>query len=121
MHKIRTIVLALALFAVLLSPVFAYAATGISFGGKVVSVIPCISPFGPSLQVTIVPAGALPTSYIWTPATITLQAGPPTHSGQQILGNADIPFACVIPSPFFFIPALTLFGLRMQIIGTSLI
>jgi hypothetical protein len=121
MHKLRTSVLALMLFVTIAAPALAYAATGISFGGKVVSILPCLSPLGPSLQVTIVPAGAFPVAYIWTPATVTLQAGLPTHPGQQILGIADIPFACVIPSPFFFIPALTLFGLRMQAIGTSLI
>ena len=119
MHK-TTLFLALPLAAVLfLAPVGAHA-LGISFGGRVTSAIPCLSTLGPSLHVTIFPAGRFPISYIWTSATITKLAGPPTRVGQSILGLADIPFSCFIPG-FFFIPPTFFFGLRMQFVGTSAI
>jgi hypothetical protein len=121
MYKLSSFWIAVIFFVLAALPFSAYAAFGTSFGGRVVSVLPCLSPLGPSLQVNIAPAGGFSTSYIWTPATVTFMAGPPNHPGQQNLGVADIPFACVIPSPFFFIPALTLFGQRMQFIGTSVI
>jgi len=105
---------------VLLSPLRTYA-LGTSFGGKITTIIPCISALGPSLFVSIIPAGVFQTNYIWTPATLTYSAGPPTHPGQQILGVADTPFTCFIPSPFPFIPPIPLVGQRMQFIGTSAI
>ena len=79
-----------------------------SFGGKIVAVVPCSA----GLHVTIVPAGLLPVSYIWTPATITFSAGPPRNPGQQILGLYDTPFIC-------FVGKVPLFGLRMLTVGTS--
>lgn len=88
----------------------------LSFGGRIVGVIPCVSGLGPSLFVTIKPAGVFAPTYIWTPATITRLAGPPRTIGQQILGRADIPFVCVIPAK---VP-IPLYGLRMQVVGTSL-
>jgi len=95
---------------------------GISFGGRVVTVIPCLSIFGPSLHVTIIPAGVFPTAYIWTPATITKLIGPPVPGG-QILGKADVPFACwnIVSGGFLglFSVFSFLYGLRMQEIGTS--
>lgn len=119
MRKIFLVALLLSVF--FLPGLVDAALTGTSFGGKVLSILPCVSTFGPSLQVNILPAGGISTSYIWTPATISFLAGPPTHPGQQILGVADIPFVCIIPSPFFFIPAVTLFGQRIQFLGTSAI
>lgn len=86
----------------------------ISFGGRVATVIPCISGLGPSLHVTIVPAGIMPVTYIWTPATLTFTAGPPRNPGQQLLGLADVPFFCTIGTP-----PVPLFGLRMFMVGTS--
>lgn len=87
----------------------------LSFGGRAISVIPCVSGLGPSLHVTIIPAGIFPVFYIWTPATFTFLYGPPRNPGQQVLGLADIPFVCFIPAR---IP-IPLFGLRMFTVGTS--
>ena len=81
-----------------------------SFGGRVLAVTPCSS----GLYVTIFPAGIFPIAYIWTPATITFSAGPPRTPGQQILGLYDIPYVC-------FVGKVPLFGLRMFMVGTSLI
>lgn len=97
---------------------------GISFGGRVISELPCISPLGPSLAITIQPAGVFPINYIWTPATITkpTQASIPTLGG-QVLGIADIPYACWNPIKGGFLGLFTFlsysYGLRMQIVGTS--
>ncbi len=88
-------------------------ALGISFGGKVISSIPCLSPLGPSLYVITAPAPfTFITPLIWTPATVTKLIGPPLVPGQQVLGLADIPFACKVGVVVF--P-----GLRMQLVGTS--
>lgn len=97
---------------------------GISFGGRVISELPCISPLGPSLAITIKPAGLFPISYIWTPATITkpTQASIPTIGG-QVLGIADIPYACWNPIKGGLFGLFTFlsysYGLRMQVVGTS--
>lgn len=90
----------------------ATSAAGFSFGGRVLAVVPCVSAFGPSLHVTIKPAGVFSTTYIWTPATFTLLVGPPRTPGQQVLGIADIPYVC-------FVGKFPLYGLRMQLVGTS--
>lgn len=34
--------------------------------------------------------------YIWTPSTKTYKFGPPSHSGQWLLGNAGPPYMCVV-------------------------
>lgn len=87
-----------------------------SFGGRVLSVIPCS---GGMIHITILPAGFFPVSYIWTPFTVTKLYGPPTHPGQQVLGLADVPFVCFIGGGFFSSP-VPLYGLRMTTVGTSL-
>ena len=97
------------LVVLLLAPLSASAAF-FSFGGRVLTVTPCSS----GLYVTIFPAGIFPIAYIWTPATITFSAGPPRTPGQQILGLYDIPYVC-------FVGKVPLFGLRMFMVGTSLI
>ncbi|HXK31795.1 MAG TPA: hypothetical protein VJZ94_03700 [Candidatus Paceibacterota bacterium] len=100
--------------AVLLLAPLSASAFSLSFGGRVLAVIPCKSVLGPSLYVTIIPAGLFPATYIWTPATITFSAGPPRTIGQQVLGLYDLPFFCTVGfTPFF--------GLRMFMVGTSLI
>jgi hypothetical protein len=89
------------------------ARTRISFGGRVVSVIPCTL----GLHITIVPAGAIPVNYIWTPGTITGLVGPPRTPGQQVLGiAAPLPIACAT----FTVPPVPLPGHVMFTVGTSL-
>lgn len=90
-------------------------AAGLSFGGRVLSVLPCLNG---GLYTAVVSARALTLGitefYIWTPLTLTLSFGPP-RPGVQILGIADVPYACVISIH----PPIVLPGLRMQMIGTS--
>ncbi len=95
-----------------------------SFGGRIVSEAPCISPLGPSLVVGVKSTGINPIvkNYIWTPATITMLVGPPILGG-QILGIADIPFACWNPIKGGLFGLFTFlsysYGQRMTYIGTS--
>ena len=126
MREIAKFLAGTALLVLIATPFSASAQIAASFGGKVTSIIPCISTFGPSLHVTITSArtgsfGA-PEAYIWTPATITKLVGPPLPKG-QVLGLADTPFACwnVVSGGFFgFFSAFSyLYGLRMQMVGTS--
>ncbi len=114
MRSLGTFCLAVCLAAGLLIP-FSASAFGFSFGGRILTVVPCVSGLGPSLWVSIKPAGFFSPTYIWTPATITKLVGPPRNPGQQVLGVADVPFVCFIPA---HIP-IPLYGLRMQIVGTS--
>lgn len=104
-------------------------ALGLSFGGRVTAVLPCVSALGPSIYTTVLVARGVPHPefYIWTPATITKSVGPPILGG-QILGVADIPFVCFTYNPvtcglfglFSCLVPIPYFGLRMQLIGTSL-
>ncbi len=34
--------------------------------------------------------------YIWRPSTLTYQFGPPSHTGQWLLGLASVPYYCVV-------------------------
>lgn len=95
------------------------ASPGFSFGGRVIAMVPCLSPLGPSVWVALKPSGLLlpPFTYIWTPATLTslvppIPSLPPRNIGQQLLGRFDIPYACLVG-------IFPLYGLRMQIMGAS--
>ena len=114
MHTFFGSAMFFALIVLLVTP-FPASAFGISFGGRVLSAIPCS---GGMLQVTIKPAGRFPIFYIWTPATVTKLVGPPTLGG-QVLGLADFPWVCFIGGGGFFSSPIPLFGLRMQVVGTS--
>lgn len=112
MDRTLKIVAGVVIAGSLLAPLSAYA-LGTSFGGRVVTVVPCLSAFGPSLWFTIVPASLYPVvAFIWTPATVTYLAGPPRNPGQQVLGVSDTPFSC-------FVGKIPFFGQRVQLIGTS--
>lgn len=121
----------------------AAAASGLSFGGKIAVLTPCVSYTGPSVWVTIVPAPATKNiTYIWTPGTLRGVPPPgfpplyppspnpdpaPYIVGQHILGIADVPyfccpppsiptapFSCQIPAYPYWIPVPPLLGQRMQ-------
>lgn len=111
----QRLLVALAVF--LLVPLSASAAAAmVPFGGKIIAVEPCVSPAG-ALYVTIVPAGKHPINFIWTPATVTLGAGPPRSPGQNLLGRALPGQGFCIKSffPFFALPG----SLFMMMVGTS--
>ena len=114
MRRLGTSILLSTLVVLFLAPTIASAAIGFSFGGKVLTVLPCS---GGMFHVTILPAGRFPAAYIWTPFTVTKMTGIPVPSG-QVLGIADIPFVCFLGGGFFSTP-IPLPGFRMQYIGTS--
>lgn len=94
------------------------AATGVSFGGQVITVDPtCIN----GVLITIRPAGASPIKLIWTPgASQTFRNGPPTHPGQWVLGTA-IPGVCYkwFPGwPYWYIGSIP--AMQITVLGTSL-
>ena len=81
------------------------------FGGQASQVSPCynnaiIAYVGP-------PRGGV---YIWTPSTKTYKNGPPTHSGQWLLGLAGAPYYCIIS----ILPIDVRAGIRITMLGTSL-
>lgn len=133
------------LAATLLAPfsASAQAQAGLSFGGRITFVLPCLSLLGPSVWTVIVPAPFTKfPAYVWTVAT--LRGGPPSfimpdlpppfHPGQEIAGIADIPFWCCAPgsvptpvpfscisSTFPFVVWPPLPGQRMQWANQSVI
>lgn len=112
MRRLVHLSVALVLLGALFTP-FSASALGISFGGRIASIN-----FGPGcINFIIIPAGAFPISYVFGPGSIPFFAGPPNHIGQQVLGVADVPTVCV---GFGSHPSVWA-GLRVQIIGTSLI
>ena len=121
------IVGALLSLATFLTPLSA-SALGLSFGTPTITaVMPCVSYAGPSVWITIVPAGGDPNVfYVWTPTTL---GPPPVHTKQEILGLADIPyFCCAAGAPIGFggcyvghsiVPSLPV-GERIQYDGVSI-
>ena len=91
----------------LLFPLSAFA---FPFGGQASSVIPC---YNNAIYAFLGPPIGGP--YIWTPSTDTYQNGPPTHSGQWLLGLAGAPYYCIISiEPINVFP-----GTAIMMLGTS--
>ncbi len=61
------------------------------FGGSIGVIVPC---YNNAIYASLGPPIGGP--YIWTPATKTYQFGPPTHSGQWLLGLAGAPYFCLV-------------------------
>lgn len=80
------------------------------FGGTAGVVLPC---FNATIYVAVGPP--LGGSFIWTTATKTFPNGPPTHSGQKLLGLAGPPYYCI----FSIAPVITWAGIAMTMVGTS--
>lgn len=118
--------------ALVFSSVFAPASTaalGLSLGGRIIAAIPCEGiDFEPEIWIQLATARVIPAPpeiYIYTPETILASEGPPTHSGQELLGIADTPFTCgqwipiPVPPYLVFIPYGA--GMRLQYVGVSII
>jgi hypothetical protein len=114
MHSLNRVLVLFLIVGALSMPLSASAALGKSFGGKVLTMLPCS---GGMIFYTILPAGKFPVSYIWTPGTITKSAGLPLPGG-QVIGTADLPWVCSLGGGLFSSP-IFFYGLRMQYIGTS--
>lgn len=80
------------------------------FGGQASQVVPC---YNDAIFVNLgAPRGG---PFIWTPATRTYQFGPPTHSGQWLLGLAGAPYYCVVSIE----PVIVWPGTNITMMGSS--
>ncbi len=80
------------------------------FGGQASMVIPC---YNNAIYALLGPPIGGP--YLWTPSTQTYQFGPPTHSGQWLLGNAGPPYFCLVS----ILPIITYPGTDIIMMGSS--
>jgi hypothetical protein len=80
------------------------------FGGAASIVIPC---YNSAIYALVGPPVGGP--FIWTPATLTFSFGPPSHSGQWILGNAGPPYFCLVSID----PIITYSGTDIIMMGSS--
>ncbi|MSR70952.1 hypothetical protein EXS62_02840 [Candidatus Kaiserbacteria bacterium] len=111
---VNRLLIALVIAAGLTTPTAAYA-LGVPFGGRVTAVWPCFN--GGMYEVVVGPKGG---AFVWTPFSLTY-LNYQIRPGVSQLGVADVPYGCVVgftpttpPIPIVW------FGLRVQIIGTSL-
>ncbi len=102
-HRVGTIVLAITL----LFPALTAAAP---FGGRVSLSIPC---FNGALYAFVGPPRG--GAFLWTPATQTYRSGPPTRSGQWVLGLTGIPYFCVVS----IVPIIVAPGISITMMGSS--
>lgn len=80
------------------------------FGGAIGQIKPCYN--------NAIYAGVGPPrggQYIWTPSTKTYSFGPPTHSGQWLLGLASVPYYCIIS----ILPVIVWPGTAIDMMGSS--
>lgn len=90
-----------------LFPSFAFA---FPFGGQTSTVVPC---YNAAIFAQVgAPRGG---SYIWTPATKTYQFGPPSFSGQWLLGLASAPYYCIVS----IAPVIVWAGVAIDMMGSS--
>lgn len=100
-------VFAVAFLCGLIAPVAAFASP---FGGQASQVVPCVNTAIYALVGS--PDGG---TFVWTPATITYQFGPPTHAGQWLLGLSGIPYVCIVS----FDPLITWGATNIVMMGSS--
>jgi hypothetical protein len=80
------------------------------FGGQASQVINC---YNEAIYASLgAPIGG---PYIWTNGTRTYQFGPPSHSGQWILGLASAPYYCIVS----IIPLTIYSGTAISMMGSS--
>ncbi len=101
--------IALFLLVVLVAlPATAYA---YPFGGQIGRIINC---YNQAIYAAIgAPGPAGP--YIWTPSTQTYQFGPPSHSGQWLLGLSGAPYYCLVS----IVPIIVEPGTSIMMMGSS--
>lgn len=83
----------------------------IHFGGSVGVIMPCVNTV---IYVVLGPPNGGP--YLWSPSvTKTYSFGPPSHSGQWLLGNAGPSYFCIQS----ILPLMVHSGLLMLMVGSS--
>lgn len=102
----RKIIAALAA-ALMMAPLVVFA---FPFGGEVGQVIFC---YNDAIWAAIGPPVA--GDYVWTPSTVTYEFGPPTHSGQWLLGLASPPYYCLVSIE----PIIVYTGVAITMMGSS--
>lgn len=103
----RASVIAATAILALLFPAFAAA---FPFGGRISLVVPC---YNNAIFARVgAPRGG---DYIWTPSTKTYRFGPPTHSGQWLLGLASGPYYCIVS----IVPIIVWSGTGITMMGSS--
>ncbi len=88
-------------------PMAAYA---YPFGGKIGQIIFC---YNNAIYAAVGPPRGGP--FIWTPSTRTYQFGPPSHTGQWLLGLAAPPYYCLVSIQ----PIIVWSGILMTMEGSS--
>ncbi|OGG69132.1 hypothetical protein A3F27_03430 [Candidatus Kaiserbacteria bacterium RIFCSPHIGHO2_12_FULL_53_13] len=80
------------------------------FGGQASIVLPCFN-----VAILAIIGAPIDGWYIWTTATETFNNGPPTSSGQWLLGLTSIPYICLVwPAPIILVP-----GMAISMMGSS--
>ncbi len=106
---VRTVPLSMSLFVVLLC-LIPFMAHAFPFGGAVGVIKPC---YNNAIYAALGPPKGGP--FIWTPSTRTYQFGPPSHSGQWLLGLASAPYYCVVS----IFPVIVWPGIHIDMMGSS--
>lgn len=110
MGTTRTVQLVGIILVALLISCLPLIASAFPFGGQASEVIFC---YNDAIFAQLGPPIGGP--YLWTPATKTYQFGPPTHSGQWVLGNAGPPYFCLVS----ILPIITYAGTDIVMMGSS--
>jgi len=104
MKKLLVAALAAGTFA------FPLVALAFPFGGMIGQIVFC---YNNAIYAQVGPPNGGP--FIWTPSTKTYQFGPPTHSGQWLLGLAAPPYYCLVSIQ----PIIVWSGILMTMEGSS--
>lgn len=89
---------------------FPAAAFALPFGGAIGTIVPCLND---AIFASVgAPRGG---DYIWTPSTVTYQFGPPSHSGQWLLGLTGAPYYCLVS----IVPIIVWPGIAITMMGSS--
>lgn len=92
---------------VTLFPLAAYAGP---FGGSISQIVPC---YNAAIWTSVgPPRGGI---YIWTTSTQTYRFGPPSHSGQWLLGLYGAPYYCLVS----IVPVIVWAGIDITMMGSS--
>ncbi|MCE9541763.1 hypothetical protein K8R03_04390 [Candidatus Kaiserbacteria bacterium] len=89
---------------------FPFAAFAFPFGGQIGQVINCSNGV---IWARIGPP--VPGDYIWSYGTRTYRFGPPSHSGQWLLGLTAAPYFCLVS----IVPLITYPGINIAMMGSS--
>lgn len=97
-----------ALVAIVLA--FPAATFAFPFGGAIGQIIFC---YNTAIWVNVGPPRG--GQFVWTPSTQTYQFGPPSHSGQWLLGLASPPYYCLVSIE----PIIVYTGTAITMMGSS--